>query len=95
MGRERAKSFADRLPPVVPKEEDDISHLSDEMAEVFYHGRRSRPFRVGIIFDGFVGDDCERAAALARRSAEYREESGEGSLRYHAAFETSGAAHLR
>ena len=33
MARERAKTFADRLPPVVPKEEDDISRLSDEMAE--------------------------------------------------------------
>ena len=48
MGRERAKTFADRLPPVVPKEEEDISHLSPEMADLLYPGRRPRPFRMGV-----------------------------------------------
>ena len=38
MGRERAKTFADRLPPLVPREEADISHLSDEMADILYPG---------------------------------------------------------
>jgi len=33
MGRERAKTFADRLPPVLPREEPDIAHLPDEMAD--------------------------------------------------------------
>ena len=80
MARERAKTFADRLPPVVPKEEDDISHLSDEMADILYPGRRPRPFRMGIAFDSFPGPDYARAVELARRSAVYRrlEQGGSG-----------------
>ena len=31
MARERAKSFEERLPDVVPREEADISQLSDEI----------------------------------------------------------------
>ena len=61
MARERAKTFADRLPPVVPKEEDDISRLSDEMVDILYPGRRPRPFRMGIAFDAFDGPGYERA----------------------------------
>jgi hypothetical protein len=95
MGRERAQSFADRLPPVVPKEEADISHLSDEMAEILYPGRRRRSFHIGVAFDGFAGPEGERAVTLARRSPEYREETGGASPRHHAAFETAGAGVLR
>ena len=73
MARERAKTFADRLPPVVPKEEDDISQLSDEMADILYPGRRPRPFRMGIAFDAFPGPEYARAVELARRSPVYRQ----------------------
>ena len=51
MCAERAKTFADRLPPLVPKEEEDISHLTDEMADVLYPRRRPRPFRLGVVFE--------------------------------------------
>jgi len=91
MGRERAKTFADRLPPVVPKEEEDISQLSDEMADILYPGRRPRPFRMGIAFDAFAGPGYERAVELARRSSMYRERDS----RHEAAFEAAGAATLR
>ena len=88
----RAKTFADRLPPIVPREEADISHLSDEMADILYPGRRSRPFRVTVEFLPFEGEGYERAVALARRAAVY-EEKGEGDRRAHrAAFETAGAS---
>jgi hypothetical protein len=93
MPRERAKTFADRLAPVVPKEEADISHLSDEMAEILYPGRRTRPFRIGIAFAGFEGD--ARAVELARSGERYREEGAGGSRTHHAEFETGGAARLR
>ena len=94
MAKERAKTFADRLPPVVPEEEEDISHLSDEMADTLYPGRRKRPFRMGIEFDSFDGPEYARAVELARRSAEYRESGAERSRRHHASFETSDAALL-
>jgi hypothetical protein len=95
MARERAKTFADRLPPVVPKEEDDISRLSDEMADILYPGRRPRPFRMGIAFDAFDGPGYERAVELARRSPLYHERASGGETRHEAAFETAGAGTLR
>jgi hypothetical protein len=94
MVRERAKTFADRLPPVVPKVEDDISQMSDEMADILYPGRRPRPFRMGIVFDSFDGPGYERAVELARRSPLYRHAQG-GEDRHEAAFEVAGAATLR
>jgi len=95
MARERAKSFADRLPPLVPKEEADISHLSDEMADILYPGRRPRPFRMGLTFDAFEGAAYERAVALARRSPVYGETRTADGLRHHAAFEAASARVMR
>jgi hypothetical protein len=95
MPRERAQTFADRLPPLVPKQEDDISHLSDEMADVLYPGRRSRPFRMGVAFDAFGGPDYERACELARRAPEYREREEAGVRVHEAAFGVEGARDLR
>jgi len=87
MSRERAKSFADRLPPVVPKEEEDISQLSPEMADLLYPGRRPRPFRMGVSFDAFGGPNYPRALELARRSAVYRESRQGELITHHAEFE--------
>ena len=95
MPRERAQTYADRLPPLVPKQEDDISHLSDEMADVLYPGRRSRPFRMGVAFDAFPGPDYERACELARRSPEYREREEAGVRVHEAAFGVGEASDLR
>jgi hypothetical protein len=95
MAGERAKTFAERLPPVVPKEEEDISHLSDEMADVLYPGRRKRPFRIGVLFDAFPGPNYPRALALAKQSAVYRENPERGTLSHYAAFEATAAATLR
>jgi hypothetical protein len=95
MGRERAKTFADRLPPLVPKEEPDISQLSDELADVLYPGRRPRPFRMGISFESFEGSGYSEAVALARQSPVYRETREGSVLVHHAAFEAAGAGVLR
>jgi hypothetical protein len=88
MARERAKSFADRLPTVVPREEQDISHLSDEMADILYPGRRPRPFRMGIRFAAWQDEGGRRAVELARRASLHREEPG-GT--HHAEFEVDAA----
>jgi hypothetical protein len=95
MGRERAKTFEDRLPPLVAKEEADIDHLSDEMAEVLYPGRRRHPFRMGISFERYQEPSYPDAVALARRSPVYRETQEDGILVHHAAFESSAASVLR
>ena len=95
MGRERAKTFADRLPPVLPGEEEDISHLSDEMADVLYPGRRPRPFRVAVEFEPFAGEQGARALELARAADVYRERPDPDGPKHHAAFATGQAAQLR
>ncbi len=95
MGRERAKTYLDRLPPVVPKEETDISHLSDDLVEVLYPGRRRKPFRMGISFDAFEGEEYTRALALARQAPEYSETTAGGVMVHSAAFDTHGAGVLR
>jgi hypothetical protein len=94
MGREKAKTFADRLPPLVPREEADISHLSDEMADILYPGRRPRPFRMGVTFDAFDGPGLARAVELARRSPAYRETALGGRVVHHAAFDSAEAGTL-
>jgi hypothetical protein len=94
MTRERARTFADRLPPVPVAAEDDLSQLPDEMVDILYPGRRVRPFRMGVSFDAFTGPDYARAVELARRSPQYRETTAGGSMVHHAAFETKGARTL-
>jgi hypothetical protein len=91
---ERPPGFADRLPRVVPREEEDISHLSDEMAELLYPGRRPRPFRVGLSFRAFEAEAYDRAVALAQQSPAYREQETRDGLVHHAAFEVGAARTL-
>jgi hypothetical protein len=95
MSRERPPDFADRLPRLVPRQETDISHLSDEMADILYPGRRPRPFRMGISFEAFDGPRYARALELARQSAVYRETGGGGGLVHYAAFDSTAARTLR
>ena len=95
MSTEEARNFADRLPPVVPKEEPDISHLSDEMAEVLYPGRRFRPFRMGVVFQPFGGPAGERALELARGADAYSEEPGPEGPLHRAEYGVPAAAALR
>jgi hypothetical protein len=95
MGRDRAKTFADRLPRVVPKEETDISSLSDEMTDILYPGRRPRPFRMGVVFDTFGGPNYPRALALAKRSTVYREIGDGGVPRHRAEFGAGEAKSMR
>jgi hypothetical protein len=95
MARERAKSFEERLPDVVPRAEADIAHLPDAMADILYPGRRPRPFRMGVAFDAFEGPNYPRALALARRSAVYAEEATASRLRHTASFAAPEADLLR
>lgn len=95
MTYERAKDFADRLPPIVPKEEPDVSHLDDEMRELLYPGREPKPFRMGVVFDDFEGAQKSRALELARGASAYRTFHEGSRLRHRAEFETSRANALR
>lgn len=89
MSHDKPRSFADRLPDVVMREEQDISHLSDELADILYPGRRPRPFRIGIAFSAFEGDAA--AVGIARRAPVYREGGTDRGRPHHAEFDTSQA----
>jgi hypothetical protein len=78
--------------PVVPHEEEDLSSLSDEMVDAVYPGRVARPFRMGLIFETFVGENYARALEIARRAASYREVASGQTVEHHATF---GAAQAR
>jgi hypothetical protein len=95
MRRERPQDFADRLPRVVPRAEQDISHLSDEMVDLLYPGRRPRPFRLGLSFEAFEDSDYPAAVDLARRSSSYREEDRPEGRIHHAEFDAGAARALR
>ncbi len=95
MPGERPPDFADRLPRVVPPEEADISHLSEEMAELLYPGRTPRPFRLGVRFLPFDNPNYERALGLARQSPAYSEQASPEGTVHHAAFDAGGARTLR
>jgi hypothetical protein len=95
MARERPADFAERLPRVVPKEETDLGHLSDEMVDLLYPGRRPRPFRLGVRFLLFDEPDYSRAVALARESAVYAEHDTADGRLHEAAFDAGEARRLR
>jgi hypothetical protein len=95
MARERPPDFAERLPRVVPKEEADISELSDEMADLLYPGRRPRPFRIGVRFLPFDNPNYDRAVSLARLSPVYREQPTSDGTLHEAAFDAGAARTLR
>jgi hypothetical protein len=82
----RAKTFADRLPEVVEREERDISALSDEMAATVYPGRRRRRFDLGVVFETFKGPNYEPAVALARQASSYAEREVAGVTEHRAVF---------
>jgi hypothetical protein len=97
--RPRAETFADRLEPVVPKVEDDVDHLPDELVDILYPGRRPGPFQVSVVFD--AADEAKdpagaeavaRAVAIGRASAASFRTFQEGSRARHRADFTVGEA---
>ncbi|MBK5254720.1 MAG: hypothetical protein JJE39_01665 [Vicinamibacteria bacterium] len=95
MTRDRVETFADRLPPVVPKVEEDIEGLSDELVEILYPGRRQKPFSLSVVFDDSEDDAVMEAKRLSARAASFTTFQ-EGSItRHRADFETEQASLLR
>lgn len=95
MSRERVPTYADRLPPVVPKVEDDIEGMSDELVEILYPGRRRRPFALSVVFDDSPDESVTRARGLCAGAASFTT-FREGSItRHRADFQSEQAALLR
>lgn len=95
MSRDRVPTYADRLPPVVPKVEDNIEGLSDDLVDILYPGRRARPFAISVVFDEADNPEVARAKGLCAQAASFTTLQ-EGSLtRHRADFRTEQAAILR
>ena len=95
MSRERVKTYADRLEPVVPEVEEDISSMSDDLVDILYPGRRPRPFALSVVFDDSADEPVVRAKSLCSGAASFRTFQ-EGSLtRHRADFRTEQAHVLR
>ena len=101
--QERPKNFIERLPPIIDREEEDISHLDTEMVEILYPNRADKTFTVTIVFSApaAAGDDVdgaraeyERALAFAKKSPRYRTDGTGRSLRHHATFDVDGVNDL-
>jgi hypothetical protein len=79
---------------VLSGEDEDVSQLPEEMADILYPGRSPRPFRMGVTFEAFDGPDHERAVELARRSPRYRQATTRRTTVHRAEFETAAARTL-
>jgi hypothetical protein len=95
MSRDRVPTYADRLPPVVPKVEDDIEAMSDELVEILYPGRRQKPFAISVVFDDSQDEAVMKALKLSSRASSFSTFQ-EGSItRHRADFRTEEASVLR
>jgi hypothetical protein len=79
--------------PEQPTDEE-LAELDPDLRMALF-GRPPLPFSVTIVFPRFDGPGYERAVALARASAEYREVGRGNDLRHRARFWPAGASALR
>jgi hypothetical protein len=99
MDENRPQNFIERLPGIIEREEEDISHLDPEMVSILYPARASKELTVSVVFgppprtpggDGARREELEktyqRALQIAERSRGYRVEGRDRSLRHSAVF---------
>jgi len=79
--------------PEQPTDEE-LAALSPELSEALF-GTPKLPFSVTLEFPVFAGAEYERALAMARASAEYREVGSGERLRHRARFYPKDAVALR
>jgi hypothetical protein len=79
--------------PEQPTEEE-LAALDPELREVLF-GIPPGPFSITLVFPRFDGAEYERAVALARASAEYKETGAGDAFRHRARFLPGAALQLR
>jgi hypothetical protein len=103
MTDERPKNFIERLPAIIDREEEDISHLDPEMVAILYPDRADKTFNVTIVFGppppggddpGAMEKEYESAVAIARKSTRYRSEGHGRYLRHYATFGIDEVNHV-
>lgn len=79
--------------PEQPTEEE-LAAIDPDLYEALF-GAQPRPFSITLVFPPLAVPDFDRALALARGSAEFRETGLGASRRYRARFWSSDALRLR
>lgn len=95
MSRDRVPTYADRLPPVVPAVEENIDAMSDELVEILYPGRRTKPFAISVVFDDSDDEVVGKAKGLSARAAAFRTFKEGSMTRHRADFHSEQASLLR
>ncbi len=88
---ERFWPYADL--PEQPSEAE-LAELDPDLRAALF-GQRAEPFSITIVFPHFDGPEYERAVALARDAAEYREVGTGSALRHRAKFQPTDPGKLR
>jgi hypothetical protein len=89
--RERFWPYAELAEEPTPEE---LAALDPDLHGALF-GEPPRPFSITLAFPRFEGPEYDRALAMARGSAEYREVGRGETFRHRARFYTSDAAALR
>ncbi|MFQ5791524.1 MAG: hypothetical protein ACE5JI_13715 [Acidobacteriota bacterium] len=95
MAEERAKNFIERLPEIIERREEDISHLDSRMVEILYPERAQRDFTITVVFGPSDDPSYPRAVALAERAVHYRREGSDRWLRHYATYTIDRVEDLR
>ncbi len=74
--------------------DDELAALDPDLHEALF-GVKPRPFSITIVFPTLPVPDFDRALAIARASAEYRETGSGAAFRHRARFFSSDALPLR
>jgi hypothetical protein len=95
MPENRPRNYIERLPEILSREEEDVSHLDPGMLEILYPARAGKEFTLTVVFgpppeEGEESSEnrerYRRAVALAEKSRAYRAEGRDRSLRHSAVF---------
>jgi hypothetical protein len=79
--------------PEQPTDEE-LAAIDPDLHEALF-GARPRPFSITLVFPALEVPEFDRALALARGSAEFRETGSEVNRRYRARFWSSDASQLK
>ncbi len=91
MAEERAKNFIERLPEIIERREQDISHLDPRMVEILYPERASREFTITVVFGPTDEPTYAEAVRIAEKALRYRKEGTGRRLRHYATYDVDRA----
>lgn len=92
MPENRPRNYIERLPEIIEREEEDVSHLDPEMLEILYPARAAKELTLSVVFGPPVDDGEEnrkryqQAVSIAETSRGYRTEGRDRYLRHSAIF---------